>query len=154
MKKLRVFILISILLILWTTIVFAIYKNEITVTYTTTTGELICDVEIDKQDSYKVNGIPYFLVKVRNYNEETLTAVDFEYSLTIKNKTESNGLFVWKTEDGGTGSNTYLSQITTSAFTFGKEREEAIFKVFVRALDETQPVNIEIEINAVQKDMK
>lgn len=157
-KKAITILLISILILASCSIVYAIYRNEINVTYKATTGEMVCDIEIEKNESYKINGIPYFLVKVRNYETDEsgrkkLTAVDLEYNLTIKNKTGSNGIFIWQKEDKSAGINTYLETITTDTCSFEKTEKEDVYKVFVKTSNDSVPENVEIdvELNAVQK---
>lgn len=156
--KSKKIILITILILTFiATVSYAVYKTEIKVTYSSNTGEMICDIEIDTNESYKINGIPYFLVKVKNYKEEngnkTITATGMEYNLTIKNKDQSNGLFIWKKEDTNDFITTYINQITTNTYTFGKEEKEDTFQVFVKTASSLTPenVNVEVKVNAVQK---
>lgn len=159
-KKIKIIILTIILILISITITYAIYVNEINVTYKNTTGKMICDIEIDKNESYKINGISYFLVKVKNYETDSsgnqkLTAVDIEYNLTIKNKSNSKGVFIWQKEDENIGTNLYLETVTTSTCTFDKTAKEHVYKIFVKTTNETSPDNIDIdvELNAVQKNM-
>lgn len=76
-----------------------------------------------------------------------------EYNLTIKNKDQSNGLFIWKKEDTNDFITTYINQITTNTYTFGKEEKEDTFQVFVKTASSLTPenVNVEVKVNAVQK---
>lgn len=158
-KLVTIIAIILIILISLITITYAIYRNEIKVTYTSKTGEMVCNIEIEKNDTYNVNGIPYFLVKVRNYEigsdgKQKLTAVNINYNLIIKNKENSNGMFIWQKEDKSAGINTYLEQITTNTYSFGVDAKEDVYKIFVKTSNNTsaEDVNIEVELNAVQTE--
>lgn len=161
-KKLFFWIITTIIIIsTFVGFVYAKYQKDINVTYTATTGEMICDVEIEQSDKYKVNGIPYFLVKVKNYKEEngnkTLTATNIEYTLTIRNKdTSSNGMFIWQKVGNATDyTNAYLATVTTNEYSFGTTEQEDVFKVFVKnsqSVTSSTDINVKVELSAVQKE--
>ena len=113
---------------------------------------MVCDISVEKNDSYTVNGIPYFIVTVKNYDENgNITAMDMDYTVTIRNKEGSNGIFIWKNESDNNYIDTYSSQITTTTYSFGKEKKEEQFKVFVKTANNSEEdVNIEAVLNAVQ----
>ena len=106
MKKYKKLLIFSIVIVsfLLVNIVYAVYINSVEVNYESQTGKMICNMEIDKNENYVVNGVPYAIVKVKNYNEDesgkkTVTAVDVEYSLSIKNQEGSNGTYIWQKVD-------------------------------------------------------
>ena len=88
-KKILLCIII-IWIILGVTISFAMYKTNLNIKYISNTGEMICDIIIDNNESYVKNGIPYFYVKVRNWRDNNgnyeITVTDCEYNISIKNK--------------------------------------------------------------------
>lgn len=156
-KKYITLIFIILILCMLIKISYAVYESNIKVSYNSTVGDMVCDISVDTNESYKVNGIPYFLVTVRNYDENgNITAMDMEYTVTIKNKDNSNGIFIWKNESDGNFIDVYSSQITTSTYSFGKDQKEETFKVFVKTANgatesrTTENVDIEVVLNAVQ----
>ena len=83
--------------LIFANIVYASYVNNISVKYSTISGEMICNIDVDKNDSYVVNGIPYVIVTVKNYDmDNNITSVDIDYNLTIKNKDGYNGKYIWQ----------------------------------------------------------
>ena len=158
---------ISIILILiigftFFNMVYASYVNKIFVNYETVSGEMICNIDVDKNDSYKINGIPYVIVTVKNYDkDDNITAVELNYSLTIKNKDDSKGTYIWQKiskQDEGKfedGINEYGTQESTATYYFGNEKkEEDKFKIFIKTSSQSyEDVNFNIELNSAQKNI-
>ena len=161
MKKVNKKILLSIIIIwiiLGATVSFAMYKTNLNIQYKSNTGEMICDIIIDKNEAYIKNGIPYFYVKVRNWRknngEDEITATDCEYSISIKNKEKQNGVFIWKKIDSEEFINTYSNTFTTKMYSMDKSKTEDVFQVFVKNQDKlNKNVDIIVELNAIQKNM-
>ena len=156
-KKILLCIII-IWIILGVTISFAMYKTNLNIKYISNTGEMICDVIIDNNESYVKDGIPYFYVKVRNWRDnngnEEITVTDCEYSISIKNKENTNGIFIWKKVDTEDFINTYTNSFTTIIYSMGKNKTEDVFQVFVKNQDKiNKNVDIIVELNAIQKNM-
>ena len=156
-KKILLCIII-IWIILGVTISFAMYKTNLNIKYISNTGEMICDVIIDNNESYVKNGIPYFYVKVRNWRDnngnEEITVTDCEYSISIKNKENTNGIFIWKKVDTEDFINTYTNSFTTKMYSMDKNKTEDVFQVFVKNQDKiNKNVDIIVELNAIQKNM-
>ena len=162
-KKYIIIFLFTILLSIFATVVYAAYVNSIFVQYTAVSGEMICNVNVEKNESYIINGIPYIIVTVKNYDEnDNITSVDVEFSLTIKNKDGEHGTFIWQkiNEDDNSkydeGTSPYLGQTTTNIYSFGNEKkEEKKFKVFIKSEQSSQEeLNFDVELNSTQKDMQ
>lgn len=156
-KKILICIIV-IWIVLGVTISFAMYKTNLNIKYISNTGEMICDVIIDNNESYVKNGIPYFYVKVRNWRDnngnEEITVTDCEYSISIKNKENTNGIFIWKKVDTEDFINTYTNSFTTQIYSMGKNKTEDVFQVFVKNQDKiNKNVDIIVELNAIQKNM-
>lgn len=161
MIKMNKKILVCIIIIFITsgiTVSFAMYKTNLNIEYKSNTGEMICDISIDNNEEYIKNGIPYFYVKVRNWRsnsiEDEITATDLEYSISVKNKENANGIFIWKKIDSEDFISTYNDFVTTNIYSMGKDKKEDIFQVFVKNQDQiNKNVNIVVELNAKQKNM-
>lgn len=162
-KKYIIIFLFTILLSIFATVAYAAYVNSIFAQYTAVSGEMICNVNVEKNESYIINGIPYIIVTVKNYDEnDNITSVDVEFSLTIKNKDGEYGTFIWQkiNEDDNSkydeGTSTYLGQTTTNIYSFGNEKkEEKKFKVFIKSEQSSQEeLNFDVELNSTQKDMQ
>lgn len=151
-KKYIILICVIVTLAILAKVSYAIYESNLKVTYTSNVGNMICDINVEKNDSYTVNGIPYFIVTVKNYDESgNITAMDMDYTVTIQNEEGSNGIFIWKNESDNNYIDTYSSQVTTTTYSFGKEKKEERFKVFVKTANNSEEdVNIEAVLNAVQ----
>lgn len=164
MKKYKKLLIFSIIIVsfLLANIVYAVYINSVEVNYESQTGKMICNMEIDKNENYVVNGVPYAIVKVKNYNEDengqkTVTAVDVEYSLSIKNQEGSNGTYIWQKIDKddnskySEGSDLYLENVTTSTFSFDKKTsKEDVYKVFFKSTN-SENIKFDVVLNSVQK---
>lgn len=162
-KKYIIIFLFTILLSIFATVAYAAYVNSIFVQYSAVSGEMICNVNVEKNESYIINGIPYIIVTVKNYDEnDNITSVDVEFSLTIKNKDGEHGTFIWQkiNEDDNSkydeGTSTYLGQTTTNIYFFGNEKkEEKKFKIFIKSEQSSQEeLNFDVELNSTQKDMQ
>ena len=167
MKKYKKLLIFSIVIVsfLLVNIVYAVYINSVEVNYESQTGKMICNMELDKNENYVVNGVPYAIVKVKNYNEDengekTVTAVDVEYSLSIKNQEGSNGTYIWQKVDEedsskySEGTNLYLESVTTSTFSFNKKNpEEDVYKIFFKSTnsENTENIKFDVVLNSVQK---
>ena len=145
------------------TIVYGAYVNSISVKYSTVSGEMICNFDVDKNDSYVINGIPYVIVTVKNYDEnDNITAVAVDYNLTIKNKSGNEGTYIWQKIDneGSTkyidGISNYEEQETTNTYSLGNEKkEEEKFKIFIKTSLETyKNLDFNIELNSIQKNIQ
>ena len=155
--------LFTILLSIFATVAYAAYVNSIFVQYSAVSGKMICNINVEKNESYIINGIPYIIVTVKNYDEnDNITSVDVEFSLTIKNKDGEHGTFIWQkiNEDDNSkydeGISTYLGQTTTNIYSFGNEKkEEKKFKIFIKSEQSSQEeLNFDVELNSTQKDMQ
>ena len=162
-KKYIIIFLFTILLSIFATVAYAAYVNSIFVQYSAVSGEMICNANVEKDESYIINGIPYIIVTVKNYDENgNITSVDIEFSLTIKNKDGEHGTFIWQkiNEDDNSkydeGTSTYLGQTTTNIYSFGNEKkEEKKFKIFIKSEQSSQEeLNFDVELNSTQKDMQ
>ena len=162
-KKYIIIFLFTILLSIFATVAYAAYVNSIFVQYSAVSGEMICNINVEKNESYIINGIPYIIVTVKNYDEnDNITSVDVEFSLTIKNKDGEHGTFIWQkiNEDDNSkydeGTSTYLGQTTTNIYSFGNEKkEEKKFKVFIKSEQSSQEeLDFDVELNSAQKDMQ
>lgn len=161
-KHIILFFMIVIILI-FANIVYASYVNNISVKYSTISGEMICNIDVDKNDSYVVNGIPYVIVTVKNYDmDNNITSVDIDYNLTIKNKDGYNGTYIWqKINDVDNtkydeGTNLYSEQVITKTYSLGnKNKEEEKFKIFIKSsLESYEDLGFNIELNSIQKNMQ
>ena len=162
-KKLVIVFLMIIIILIFANIVYASYVNNISVKYSTISGEMICNIDVDKNDSYVVNGIPYVIVTVKNYDiDNNITSVDVDYSLTIKNKDGYNGTYIWQKINDvddtkyDEGTNSYSEQVITNTYSLGnKNKEEKKFKIFIKSsLESYENLDFNIELNSIQKNMQ
>lgn len=162
-KKLVISFLMIIIILIFANIVYASYVNNISVKYSTISGEMICNIDVDKNDSYVVNGIPYVIVTVKNYDiDNNITSVDVDYSLTIKNKDGYNGTYIWQKINDvddtkyDEGTNSYSEQVITNTYSLGnKNKEEKKFKIFIKSsLESYENLDFNIELNSIQKNMQ
>ncbi len=162
-KKLVIAFLMIIIILIFANIVYASYVNNISVKYSTISGEMICNIDVDKNDSYVVNGIPYVIVTVKNYDiDNNITSVDVDYSLTIKNKDGYNGTYIWQKINDvddtkyDEGTNSYSEQVITNTYSLGnKNKEEKKFKIFIKSsLESYENLDFNIELNSIQKNMQ
>ena len=162
-KKLVIAFLMIIIILIFANIVYASYVNNISVKYSTISGEMICNIDVDKNDSYVVNGIPYVIVTVKNYDmDNNITSVDIDYNLTIKNKDGYNGTYIWQKINDvddtkyDEGTNSYSEQVITNTYSLGnKNKEEKKFKIFIKSsLESYENLDFNIELNSIQKNMQ
>ena len=162
-KKHVIAFLMIIIILIFANIVYASYVNNISVKYSTISGEMICNIDVDKNDSYVVNGIPYVIVTVKNYDiDNNITSVDVDYSLTIKNKDGYNGTYIWQKINDvddtkyDEGTNSYSEQVITNTYSLGnKNKEEKKFKIFIKSsLESYENLDFNIELNSIQKNMQ
>ena len=162
-KKYVIAFVMIIIVLIFANIVYASYVNNISVKYSTISGEMICNIDVDKNDSYVVNGIPYVIVTVKNYDiDNNITSVDIDYNLTIKNKEGYNGTYIWqKINDVDNtkydeGTNSYSEQVITNTYSLGnKNKEEKKFKIFIKSsLESYEDLGFNIELNSIQKNMQ
>ena len=162
-KKYVIAFVMIIIVLIFANIVYASYVNNISVKYSTISGEMICNIDVDKNDSYVVNGIPYVIVTVKNYDiDNNITSVDIDYNLTIKNKEGYNGTYIWqKINDVDNtkydeGTNSYSEQVITKTYSLGnKNKEEEKFKIFIKSsLESYEDLGFNIELNSIQKNMQ
>ena len=163
MKKKYIIIFFLLIIMLLANITYATYINTITAKYSTISGEMICNIDVDKNDSYIINGIPYVIVTVKNYDiDNNITSVAVDYSLTIKNKDGYNGKYIWQKINNANnaqydeGTNFYEEQVTTKTYSLGNTtKEEQKFKVFIKSsLEKYEDLGFNIEINSIQKDIQ
>ncbi len=136
---------------------YARYVSQVNVDVTSTTGDMLCNVSVDTSDSYIENNMAYFRIVVSNSDADgNITATDVDYVLTISNQAGSNGLFYYIDSNGEVSSEdgTYVEQIVTDTYSFGKTAEQMIFKVYVKVESSYQEtVNFNVNLDAVQKNM-
>lgn len=110
------------------------YKKRINVNITDTTGNLICDAELDNPGTYvSEDGWAYFIVIVKNYDNKTLhadvTDVPFEYNLEVTNADGSSALYRYST---GSDVGIFASTSTTANYQFtetSRQTKEFVFEV-------------------------
>ncbi len=138
----------------YTPITYSRYKTEVNVDAKSTTGNMVCNLEVDNNNYYEDN-IPYFIITVKNYDSNgNITATDVSYDLSITNKTDSNGLYRYVVLDDQSTNNTYESSVLINGLTFSKEKQEKKIKVYVQvASGENENVDFNVDVAAVQKNM-
>ena len=113
---------------------FALYKSLLNVQVTTVAGEMISDIEIDSNENYIENNVPYFFVTVKNYrtigNNTILSNTGFDYTLYVDNKDGSNGKFYYLSDDG-TYNNTPVSSLVIENGHLESDVDSTRYKVFV-----------------------
>ena len=157
---------IILILIITTTIIniiniktFSTYLQTWGINYSGTTGEMICEYELEQDESYvDENDIPYIMVYVKNFRTESgstiLTDVNLSYSLTISNSS-GNGIYKWEKVGTNDGSSSFTSSVTTSTYSMTTTQQTDTFKVYVK-LSENQPdqdVTIDVYLNATQTNV-
>lgn len=160
MRKRKQMFLIYMFLIIFVLILpvsYAIYKGQMNVNITSTTGGLICDVVLDTNENYIENNESFFFVTVNNYKVENgktiLTSTDVNYDLVIENKESSAGLFRYVDDLGNTNS-TGESSITISDQYLGKTKSSRKYKVYVTTNTNLKTnVDFKVRLDAKQKDM-
>ncbi len=114
---------------------YAFYKGIVNVSVTTVAGEMISDIEIDTNENYVENNIPYFYVIVKNFrvngNVTLLSATAFDYELHIDNKEGSNGLFTYADNKGNKIEEPTSSLIIPNGH-LNSEKDSNKYKIYVR----------------------
>lgn len=133
---------------------YARYVSDMDIHINSTTGEMICDLEVDN-NSYFENNIPYFIITIKNYNSNNeVTATDVEYVLNITNETNSNGLFYYIAEDDGSTNGKYEPSLAITNLTFDKNKSTKRIKVYVKVQSsQHEIVNFNVNLDAIQKKM-
>lgn len=159
MKKRNILIVIGCIVFLLISIPFtyALYKGEMNVHVSATTGSLVCDVLVDTNDNYIENNEAFFFITVNNFatqnGKNILTATDVDYTLTIQNKGTSKGLFRYVDEDGNTntvGEETVVIQNGR----LGKTKQSKKIKVYVTTESNLKSkVDFDVKLNAKQANM-
>ncbi len=138
--------------------VYALYNGSFSIGVKTTTGDFVCDVVVDSNESYVENNEAYFLIDVNNFKVDgdtvILTSTDIDYALTIENKSGSNGLFRYVDEDGNTNG-TPTSSVTISSQYLGKDKKTNKYKVYVTTESNLRSnVDYVVKLDAKQKSME
>ena len=144
-KRMLLIMIITALVIVPGT--FSLYRSGLRTEVSGISGKLKADIVLEQDDSYLEDNIPYFYVIVKNHLNDVLTDVNLDYTVTIKNKNNSEGIF---SDDNSNYSAT--KQLTG---TFGKSaKEEKKYKIYVDTnnTEETQ-VDFDAELSVVQKKM-
>lgn len=137
-------------------VAYSRYMADVNMNAAATSGEMICDVEIDSDSSYIENNIAYFKIIVSNALTSKVSDTDVEYKLTISNKDGSNGLYYFVDSLGQVSDSNgeYHETLKTGTYTFNKERQEMVFKVYVKVPSNIrETVNFDVLVESVQKDM-
>ena len=152
--KLAIVLLIIVSVIVIVPATFTMYKESTQVSVTTKSGELVYDVVLDDTSTYLDNdkNIPYFFVTVKNTKDNFLTDVNFDYTLEIKNKNSSPGLYSFINDNNQ--ETTPASTISISG-TFGKASPQTkTYKVFIYSSESTEStVQYDVDYEITQKRM-
>lgn len=155
-KKIVAIIIVCAIILLLIPVSYSWYQSSVQTVVVTTTGDIVCNVSLDTDDTYIENNEPYFLINIDNYktegNKTVVTSADIDYTLTIENKNGSIGLFRYVDEDGNTN-NQGESSVTIKK-SIGKEQARQQIKVYVTADTNLETeVDFKVRLDAVQKDM-
>lgn len=129
------------------------YRSDVDVAVQSTTGEMVCTLTVDTDETYIRNNTAYFKIRVKNYKEDVITATNVSYHLTITNEDGSNGTYYYIDSEGNTSSPTgdYTSSITSQEFKFGTAAEEREFTVYVKVPSNLrEQVNFKVDLDAIQ----
>ena len=149
MKKRKIIILFfAIMICLVVTRIYAKFKSQINVNVTTTSGSITCDAIVDNPGTYvNEDGVPYFKIYVRNYDNDKRTTVPFQYKLTITNNTGSTGKYRINSSDS------FTDTIETSTYTFGnstnQEQEIDVQAITVNKSKENLSFNINLSCSQI-----
>ncbi len=135
---------------------YAIYQSSNDVSVQSTTGDIICHLSIDTDDSYIKNNEPYFLITVDNFETvggvTSVSSVIVDYTITIENESGSQGLFRYIDEDGNTNSTGTEKAVIKKRI--GNEKTSQKIKVFTTADTNLETdVKFKVKLDAVQADM-
>lgn len=136
-------------------VTYTLYKEGRNVSIRTVTGKLIYDVSLDEDPTYldPDTNNPYFYVTIKNNNIMGLTDADFDYTITIKNKLDSNGLFSYVLDNNELSEASSTLNITGS---LGKSApQEKTYKVVItsNSYDE-ETVLYDVDYDISQKRME
>ena len=148
-KIISIIILIILFIIIFP-LTFSKYKESTNIKVKTTTGEIVYDIKVDKNNKYVEDDITYIIVTINNYkiknNIKYINSVDYSYELTIKNKSSSNGLFSLDKKS--------FNDTITYTDEFSKDEDSKDIKVYVKSKDYVNnKVEYNIELKASQKNM-
>lgn len=146
-------VVVSAILILPTT--YTIYKENTKVSVSTKSGELIYDVTLDDDSTYldTDKNTPYFFITVTNEKNSFLTDVDFNYTLTIKNKNGSPGLFTYIDDNNNESAQT--ANLTIEGTMARGTVQSKQYKVYVYSTDNAEStVEYDIDYEITQKRME
>ena len=114
---------------------------------------VVCNVEIETNDSYQEDGMTYFYIKVKNYdleNENNITKKDVKYNLTVRSSNGSNALYKYQDEIG-LGNTEALPEITTREREMTTNKEIQTTKVYVIKTAKTESkVDFEVKLNIIE----
>ncbi len=88
--------------------------------------EVKYQMDIDKTVSYTEDGLAYFFIHLKNYDDTG--ASSFDYKIMIQNEENSNGMFSYIDENGNTSVKDASIMITG---TTGKKKEEKTYTVYI-----------------------
>ena len=145
-------VIISVIVIFPTTL--TMYKEKTEVSVSTKSGELIYDVILDNEDTYldEERNTPYFLISVKNTKDSLLTDVDFDYTLVIKNKNNSNGLYSY-VDDTDTEITPVNELSITGTLNKGAE-DIKTYKIYIYSTsNQEDTVEYDVDYEIVQKRM-
>ena len=148
-KKISIIIMIILFIIIFP-FTLSKYKESTNIKVKTTTGEIVYDIKVDKNNKYVEDDITYIIVTINNYkiknNIKYINSVDYSYELTIKNKSSSNGLFSLDKKS--------FNDTITYTDEFSKDEDSKDIKVYVKSKDYVNnKVEYNIELKASQKNM-
>ena len=155
-RRVIISVVIFSITILLLPISYAIYQNTVNVSVVTTTGDIICNLSVDTDETYIENNEAFFLITVDNFKTENdktvITSTDIDYTLTIENTGNTVGLFRYVDEEGNT--NTDAEETVTITKRMGKDKTSQQFKAFVTTDTNLKTdVDFKVKLNAHQADM-
>lgn len=127
--------LFSITLVFSVSKSFANYTSNKEVYIESTSGNLICDVEIDNPGTYySSSGYAYFRLIVKNYDANgNITEVPIRYTITVENQSGSLGYYKYL-DESGYSSDSFESTMTTRNYTFGTSaKEEQVINIEIKS---------------------
>lgn len=155
-KKIVIGVVISIAILLLP-VSYSIYEGQRKVAVLTTTGDIICELSVDTDDTYIENNEAFFMISIDNFKTEDgqtiVTSSDIDYTLTIENTGSNTGLFRYVDDDGNT--NTTGQERVEVTRRIGKNKTTQQFKVYVTTDTNLETdVDFKVRVNAVQADME
>ena len=155
-KKIVIGVVISIAILLLP-VSYSIYEGQRKVAVLTTTGDIICELSVDTDDTYIENNEAFFMISIDNFKTEDgqtiVTSSYIDYTLTIENTGSNTGLFRYVDDDGNT--NTTGQERVEVTRRIGKNKTTQQFKVYVTTDTNLETdVDFKVRVNAVQADME